>query len=64
MWDPGGYGPSAVVAIDALLRAVRDDTPVPVGLDDMARALDVIDAAYQSADTGGQRVRIAVRAPS
>jgi len=62
--DPGGYGPSSVVAIDALLRAVGDDGPVPVGLDDMARALEVIDAAYQSADNGGQRVRIAVRAPS
>ena len=62
-WEPGGYGPSAVIAIDALLRCVRGDKPVPVGLDDMAAALDVIDAAYQSADTGGQRVRIGIRAP-
>jgi predicted dehydrogenase len=62
--DPGGYGPSSVVAIDALIRAVRDDTPVPVGLDDMAAALEVIDAAYESAANEGRRVRIPVRAPS
>lgn len=62
--DPGGYGPSSTVAIAALLRAVREDAPVPVGLDDMVRALEVIDAAYQSADNGGQQVRIAAQAPS
>ena len=62
--DPGGYGPSAVVAIDRLMTAVRDGTPTPVGLDDMARALEVIDAAYESAAAGGRRVRIAMRAPN
>jgi predicted dehydrogenase len=62
--DPGGYGPSSTAAIAAWLRAVRGEAPVPVGLDDMARALEVIDAAYQSATHGGQRVRIAIRAPS
>jgi predicted dehydrogenase len=62
--DPGGYGPSSTAAIAAWLRAVRGEAPVPVGLDDMAPALEVIDAAYQSADHGGQRVRIALRAPS
>ncbi len=62
--DPGGYGPTAVIAIDRLLTAIRTNTPVPVGLDDMARALEVIDAAYESAANGGQRVRIAARPPS
>ena len=64
LMDPGGYGPSSVVAIDRLLTAIRDDTPTPITLDDMARALEVIDAAYESADNGGRRVRIPVRAPS
>ena len=62
--DPGGYGPGAVVAIDRLLTAVRTNTPVPVGLDDMARALDVIDAAYASAADGGRRVSIPSHAQS
>jgi predicted dehydrogenase len=62
-WEPGGYGPSAVVAIDTLLRCIRDDEPVPVGLDDMAAALDVIDAAYESAESG-RRVTIRQPAPS
>ena len=58
MWEPGGYGPSSVVAIDTLLRCVRERTPSPITLDDMAAALEVIDAAYQSADAGGTRVTI------
>jgi predicted dehydrogenase len=62
--DPGGYGPSSTAAIDQWLTAVRTGGPVPVSLDDMARALEVIDAAYQSADSGGQRVPSGVRAPS
>ena len=56
--EPGGYGPSSVVAIDTLLRCVTDRTPSPITLDDMAAALEVIDAAYQSADAGGTRVTI------
>jgi predicted dehydrogenase len=56
--DPGGYGPSALVAIDNLLTAVRSGTQTPVTLDDMARALDVIDAAYESAAAGGRRVAV------
>ena len=57
--DPGGYGPSALVAIDALLTASRTKTATPVTLDDMARALEVIDAAYASADAGGKRIPVA-----
>lgn len=57
--DPGGYGPSALVAIDSLLTAVRTGTDTPVTLDDMVRALDVIDAAYASAADGGKRVPVA-----
>jgi predicted dehydrogenase len=62
--DPGGYGPSALLAIQALLRGARDGIPSPITLDDMARALEVMDAAYASADAGGQRVRIATDAAS
>jgi predicted dehydrogenase len=61
--EPGGYGPGSVVAIDRLLTAVRTDTPVPVGLDDIVRALEVIDAAYESAGTS-RRVTIPRPAPS
>jgi len=60
--DPGGYGPSAVVAIDRLLTAISTGGETPAGLDDMARALEVIDAAYESAADGGRRVSIASRA--
>ena len=58
-WSPAATWPSSVVAINALVRAVREDTPVPVGLDDMARALEVIDAAYQVGRRRRPPVRIA-----
>jgi predicted dehydrogenase len=61
-WDAGGYGPAALIQINDLLTAVRTGGPTFVTLDDMVRTLEVIDAAYESADTG-RRVRIAVRPP-
>jgi predicted dehydrogenase len=62
--EPGGYGPSSLVAIRSLITAVRENTPTPVTLDDMAAALAVIDAAYASAADGGRRVTVPASASS
>ncbi len=48
----GGYGPGALLQIRDLLDAIRDGRAPAVGGRDLVRALDVIDAAYESAALG------------
>ena len=56
--DVGGYGATALVEISDLLAAIREDRDPLVTGEDLVRALEVIDAAYESAATG-RRVTIA-----
>ena len=60
MADVGGYGATALVQIADLLAAIREERdPLIVG-EDLVRALEVIDAAYESAATA-RRVTLARR---
>jgi UDP-N-acetyl-2-amino-2-deoxyglucuronate dehydrogenase len=53
-----GYGSAALAALDDLLSAIAEDRdPLATG-EDIIHALEVVDAAYQSAETGS-RVRLA-----
>jgi predicted dehydrogenase len=55
--DVGGYGPGALVLIRDWLDAIREDRDPLVGGEDLVRALEVIDAAYESA-VSGSRVEV------
>jgi predicted dehydrogenase len=50
--DVGGYGPEALLQIRDLLDAIRNGRAPRVTGADVVRALDVIDAAYESARLG------------
>jgi predicted dehydrogenase len=50
--DAGGYGPGALLQIRDLLDAIRTGREPRVTGADLVRALDVIDAAYESARLG------------
>jgi UDP-N-acetyl-2-amino-2-deoxyglucuronate dehydrogenase len=58
--DPGGYGAGALLQIQDLLDAIREDRDPLVTGEDLVRALEVIDAAYESAATG-RRVTVTAR---
>jgi predicted dehydrogenase len=53
----GGYGAGGHAAVADLLGAVRDGRDTEAPIDDLVRALDVVDAAYESARSG-RRVRV------
>jgi predicted dehydrogenase len=53
----GGYGATALVEIADLLAAIREDRDPLITGEDLVRALEVIDAAYESAATA-RRVTI------
>jgi predicted dehydrogenase len=53
-----GYGPTSLVQIQDWLDAIRDGRDPVVTGEDLVHALEVIDAAYESADSGR---RVAVR---
>ena len=55
-----GYGPQGRAAVTDLLGAIREGRETEAPLDALVRALDVIDAAYESARTG-RRVRLDAR---
>jgi len=50
--DPGGYGPGALLQIRDFLDVIRTGGEPRVTGRDLVRALEVIDAAYESAATG------------
>jgi predicted dehydrogenase len=53
----GGYGAGGHAAVTDLLGAIRDGRDTEAPFDDLVRALDVVDAAYESARSG-RRVRV------
>ena len=53
-----GYGASGHAAVRDLIDAIRDGRETAAGGEAIVRALEVIDAAYESARTGS-RVRLA-----
>ena len=55
--DVGGYGPGALLQIRDLLDAIGTGREPRVAGADLVRALEVIDAAYLSAEAG-RRVRV------
>jgi UDP-N-acetyl-2-amino-2-deoxyglucuronate dehydrogenase len=53
----GGYGAGGHAAVADLIGAIRDDRETEAPFDELVRALDVVDAAYESARSG-RRVRV------
>jgi predicted dehydrogenase len=56
----GGYGAGGHAAVADLLGAIRDGRATEASFDDLIRALDVLDAAYESARSG-RHVRVGVQ---
>ena len=46
--------PTVRETLRAFVRALREGTPFPISIDDGLRAVAIADAAYRSADSGGQ----------
>jgi predicted dehydrogenase len=55
----GGYGAGGHAAVADLLGAIRDGRETEAPFDDLVRALDVLDAAYESAGSGSH-VRVGI----
>jgi UDP-N-acetyl-2-amino-2-deoxyglucuronate dehydrogenase len=47
-----GYGAAALAGLDDLIRAIEEDRDPQATGDDIVRALELVDAAYESAETG------------
>jgi len=58
--EVGGYGAGSLIQIQDWLDAIRDRRDPMVTGEDLVRALEVIDAIYESA-TSGQRIRVTSR---
>jgi predicted dehydrogenase len=46
--------PTVRETLSAFVRALREGTPFPISIDDGLRAVAIVDAAYRSADRGGE----------
>ena len=52
---------TVLATLTTFLRAIKDGTPMPITGEDGCRAVEIAEACYQSAQTGGAPVRVAYR---
>jgi predicted dehydrogenase len=51
--------PTVRETLGAFVRALREDTPFPISIEDGLRAVAIVDAAYRSAEHGGEGTAVA-----